>query len=422
MKKFIQFEQEPTGKSEPYLQNEGFEDYCTAMQNAFTAFGIMNRLHDVVKRCSNENYSLVEKTVLLTHDYSKQLVGDFSPNLSIGTEHFTPNKRKSIALEGIGDWLSKIWIAIKEFFKKIYNFLTGRNVESKTAEKVKAIAKEKASELAKSLMGDFLMEGDNPNDYSKRLQQTRSVLYKILDHMDYSLSRCEIYEKFLAGNTELKNLISELKRRETNQVGSSGFAVDATLKNEFTLNVVSHVIYTDAIVRLETPNFRTLTEDNFKDILKYYGKNNKNENLPGPEKEKLEKFRENLTFDVDDSKLNGFVEELNKEIELIKKDFLKISNEAKKFTKKISVIDLDDLLKNKTREEIFKELTTPDEEDEVEKLPGLLGVAGKGFMAEIRLFMQLEGIGDWFLNMVNLKTNNFNKKVAITNMTPVIVF
>ncbi len=421
MKKFIQFEQEPTDKFEPYLQNKGFEDYCTAMQNAFTAFGIMNRLHGVVKRCSNENYSFVEKTVLLTHDYSKQLVGDFSPNLSIGTEHFTPNKRKSIALEGIGDWLSKIWKAIKEFFKKIYDFLTGRNVESKTAEKVKAISKDRASRLAKSLMGDFLMEGDNPNDYSKRFQETRSVLYKILDHMEFSLSRCEIYEKFLAGETKLKDLIIELTKRETNRANSPGFAVDATLKNEFTLNVVSSAIYTDVVIHLETPNFRTLSEDNFKDILKYYGKNNKSENLPGPEKEKLNKFRENLTFDVDGSKLNGFIEELNKEIGLFTKEYSKISNEAKKFTKKISVLDLDDLMKNKTTEEILKELNTPDKEDEVEKLPGLLGVAGKGFMAEIRFFMQLESIVAWTLNMINMKTSHFSRQVAIANMTPVIV-
>ena len=403
------------------IARESFEDYYRAMQNGFTAIETMYKIHRVIKRSSNESYKSIERTVQLLHGYSKELVGDYSKDLMVGTEGFSSSKRREVALEGIGDWLSKIWNAIKEFFKKIYDFLTGRNVETKTAEKIKAAFNDKSSKLAKSLMGDFLMEGDSPNDYQRRFLQMQSVLYKILDHMDYSLSRCEIYEKFLAGQIKLKNLIDELKRRETNHVGSSGFTIDAASKNEYTINVISPAIYTDVVVHLEIPYFRNLTEHNFKDILKYYGKNNKSENLPGPEKQKIKTFRENLTFDVDASKLNSFIDEVNKEIGKISKTYLDIKGEGTKFTKKISVIDLDDLIKNKDPKEILKELNTPDEQDEVEKLPGLLGVAGKGFMSEIKFYMQLEGIIVWILDMINRKIIQFSSQVAVANMVPVIV-
>ena len=94
--RFIQFEQETNlNKLEKNtVSKEDFEDFYRAMQNGFTALETMYKIHRVIKRSSNESYKSIERTVQLLHGYSKELVGDYSKDLMVGTEGFSSSKRR----------------------------------------------------------------------------------------------------------------------------------------------------------------------------------------------------------------------------------------------------------------------------------------------------------------------------------------
>lgn len=89
--------------------SHAIESFCNALD-----------LKVFVSKIPTKDYSpLVHQTVINTLDYHKKLNGDYSR--SAGLESFSSSS-KQIALEGIGDWISRIWEAIKNFFSKITNW------------------------------------------------------------------------------------------------------------------------------------------------------------------------------------------------------------------------------------------------------------------------------------------------------------
>ena len=204
MIKFIQFEEQENRLENNQENKEGFEDFHRSTTNAFSAVQTMDKLQRVIKKCSNENYSLIEKTVQITYSYNKQLVGDFSKNLIIGTENFSLSKRRSIALEGIGDWISKIWEMIINFFKKIWNWIIGKKTQNAYKDVIIKGPEKYNAEVAKIILEQFLFPGDNLNDYKSNYLKFSSVKFYCLDLIEDNVLRFELYEDFLQQKIDKK--------------------------------------------------------------------------------------------------------------------------------------------------------------------------------------------------------------------------
>ena len=204
MIKIIQFEEQENRLENNQENKEGFEDFHRSTTNAFSAVQTMDKLQRVIKKCSNENYSLIEKTVQITYSYNKQLVGDFSKNLIIGTENFSLSKRRSIALEGIGDWISKIWEMIINFFKKIWNWIIGKKTQNAYKDVIIKGPEKYNAEVAKIILKQFLFPGDNLNDYKSNYLKFSSVKFYCLDLIEDNVLRFELYEDFLQQKIDKK--------------------------------------------------------------------------------------------------------------------------------------------------------------------------------------------------------------------------
>lgn len=288
MRKFIQFEEQENRLENNQENKEGFEDFHRSMTNAFSAVQTMDKLHRVIKKCSNENYSLIEKTVQITYSYNKQLVGDFSKNLIIGTENFSLSKRRSIALEGIGDWISKIWEMIINFFKKIWNWIIGKKSQNAYKDVLIKGPEKYNAKVAKIILEQFLFPGDNLNDYKSNYLKFSSVKFYCLDLIEDNVLRFELYEDFLQQKIDKKRLIMELKK-----IGFRRNSYSKRTTSKHYIEAEISPLFTDCEVFFQLPNYTEIDENNFKDIENISKASFKIKKL---NKEEIEKFRESLDF------------------------------------------------------------------------------------------------------------------------------
>ena len=104
------------------LQNLEINKTLKQFQNGLEAYNSISDIYDVISK--SELTPALESSLINSLKYYKDLVGDYS--LTISLENYnSPKLKKSIALEGLGSFLKSIWEAIINFFKRIWNWITG---------------------------------------------------------------------------------------------------------------------------------------------------------------------------------------------------------------------------------------------------------------------------------------------------------
>jgi hypothetical protein len=91
------------------------------ISNALESVESCIKLKEFVQNTEEKNYSpLVHRQTVTSLEYFKKLNGDYSK--TYGLESFS-NSSKSIALEGISEFIEKAWEGIKNFFSKIWEWI-----------------------------------------------------------------------------------------------------------------------------------------------------------------------------------------------------------------------------------------------------------------------------------------------------------
>src|SRR5574343_70656 len=91
------------------------------INNALESVESCIKLKEFVQNTEEKNYSpLVHRQTVTSLEYFKKLNGDYSK--TYGLESFS-NSSKSIALEGISEFIEKAWEGIKNFFSKIWEWI-----------------------------------------------------------------------------------------------------------------------------------------------------------------------------------------------------------------------------------------------------------------------------------------------------------
>lgn len=125
--------------SRSYLDYVEMQQAHKQLERGFEAYDVLSNLRTVIKKNNTLSPGL-ESSLNQTVLFYKDILGDYSTNISLESYNDSRVKR-SVALEGIGDWLKRIWQSIINFFKRIWNWLTGKK-ESSSGSSNKDKAKE----------------------------------------------------------------------------------------------------------------------------------------------------------------------------------------------------------------------------------------------------------------------------------------
>ena len=161
--------------SKSYLEYNEINQAFKQLERGFEAYDILSGLKSIIKKQDTLTPALessLNKTVLFYRD----ILEDYSTNISL--ENYSDNKiKRSIALEGIGDWLSKIWKAIINFFKRIWNWLTGKK-ESPSSSSSKVEEAEKSVEEAKKSVEEARKKREEADkkhaDFLKKMERAKN--------------------------------------------------------------------------------------------------------------------------------------------------------------------------------------------------------------------------------------------------------
>ena len=222
--KFVVVEQPVNYSGESFYDNlaKSYLDYIEINQafkqldRGFEAYEVFNNLREVVKKNEVLTPSL-ESSLNNTITFYKDVLGDHTTSISL--ESYSDSKRKrTVAIEGIGDWLKRIWQSIINFFKRIWNWITGKKESSSGSsnkDKVKEV-KDKKEETEKAVKK---IEESNKkfDELKKELEKAKTTEEKnnlINSHENKKTIaqefKDELNKSFLKFNQELQE--AELKR------------------------------------------------------------------------------------------------------------------------------------------------------------------------------------------------------------------
>lgn len=120
-------------------ENKEINQAFKHLEKGFEAFISIHQLKNVIEKSDNLTPAL-ESLVQSNLSYYKDIVEDYSPTVSL--ESFKNSNKKQIALEGIGTFLNNIWKAIKNFFSRIWDWLTGKNKKTDTTDFIEQLKKD----------------------------------------------------------------------------------------------------------------------------------------------------------------------------------------------------------------------------------------------------------------------------------------
>jgi hypothetical protein len=124
MRKFVVIDDRRNFAAEDceYVSHIEIDSVIKKASYAFESFEKCMELYSVVLRTPEKNYSpKMNTTVMMALEWHKNINGDYST--TYGLESFNSSSRK-VALEGIGSFIQRIWEAVKNFFKNIWNWMT----------------------------------------------------------------------------------------------------------------------------------------------------------------------------------------------------------------------------------------------------------------------------------------------------------
>lgn len=146
-----------SGESFYYNLAKSYLDYIEINQafkqldRGFEAYEVLNNLRKVVKKNEVLTPSL-ESSLNNTITFYKDVLEDHSTSISLES-YSNPKRKRTVAIEGIGSWLKRIWESIINFFKRIWNWITGKKESSSGSsnkDKVKEV-KDKKEETEKAV-------------------------------------------------------------------------------------------------------------------------------------------------------------------------------------------------------------------------------------------------------------------------------
>lgn len=222
--KFVVVEQPVNYSGESFYDNlaKSYLDYIEINQafkqldRGFEAYEVLNNLREVVKKNEVLTPSL-ESSLNNTIIFYKDVLGDHTTSISLES-YSNPKRKRTVAIEGIGDWLKRIWQSIINFFKRIWNWITGKKESSSGSsnkDKVKEV-KDKKEETEKAVKK---IEESNKkfDELKKELEKAKTTEEKnnlINSHENKKTIaqefKDELNKSFLKFNQELQE--AELKR------------------------------------------------------------------------------------------------------------------------------------------------------------------------------------------------------------------
>jgi hypothetical protein len=156
------------------------------ISNALESVESCIKLKEFVQNTEEKNYSpLVHRQTVTSLEYFKKLNGDYSK--TYGLESFS-NSSKSIALEGISEFIEKAWEGIKNFFSKIWEWIKNFfGFNKQVGDRLDAV-KDKTKKLILQVQTTEIVissgEDENKETKKKDLSQTFIGLKYLFTHED----------------------------------------------------------------------------------------------------------------------------------------------------------------------------------------------------------------------------------------------
>lgn len=175
---------------------------CEQFEKGLQVFDGASKLYNLVKNTSDSNYTgSLHRSVVTSLESYNSIVGNHSPNVAL--ESHTTNRQ--IALEGIGTFLNTVWKAICDFFKRIWNWITGKDKKESFEKQIQEIQEknkaeekkksqedfektvlERCSKLTESFYKDKFFNGQDTtaDNLSKNLSNTLKILDDLQDNLE----------------------------------------------------------------------------------------------------------------------------------------------------------------------------------------------------------------------------------------------
>ena len=158
-------------------ENKKINQAFKHLEKGFEAFISIHQLKNVIEKSDNLTPAL-ESLVQSNLSYYKDIVEDYSPTVSL--ESFKNSNKKQIALEGIGTFLNNIWKAIKNFFSRIWDWLTGKNKKTDTTDFIERLKKD--TEERKKRMDERIQKyTEERRKQSEQIKKDLDETFKRLD-------------------------------------------------------------------------------------------------------------------------------------------------------------------------------------------------------------------------------------------------
>lgn len=365
------------------LSIEEYNHYEKMMVTAIESFEAVSKLHELIEKTSYKDFSKIEKSVYLTFEHHKQVNGDHSKELRISTESHSSSRRKEIALEGIGEWLTKIWEMIVNFFKKLGNFFKGSG--SNTTYKVgEPKYKKDASQDKISLcVSKYLFPGDSPVPESciSNIIDYENNANFLLRLMEISFDRISLYKDFLDGKKDNETLLKEIKKVSLVVPPTTG----QTSFSDGFLNYKSKTFFSDRYFELQVPSlFKKATNlSEVANMIKC------KVSFKNADKQEIDNYRKNL--DLSNFSHANMMSIVGKDHQIalgIGKKHESVFSKFEPFVRKVGGISIDSF---KTVDDLERRF----DESDIKRLSmqkNDIGSAAKALLSEVKLYMIINNV------------------------------